>query len=51
MRYDADTRDYVAKTIRRGKSKRDAQRCLKRYVARQLYRLLENPPQEPLDDL
>jgi len=51
MRYDADTRDYIAKSISRGKSKRDAQRCLKRYVARQLYRLLENPPEKPLDDL
>ena len=50
-RYDQDTRDYIAGMTNRGKSKRDAQRCLKRYVARQLYRLLENPPQKPVDDL
>lgn len=27
-----------------GKSRREANRCLKRYLARNLYRLLENPP-------
>ena len=27
-----------------GKTRREATRCLKRYLARSLYRLLENPP-------
>ena len=40
------TRDYIAKRIAEGKSRRDATRLLKRYLARHLYRLLEN--QEPL---
>jgi transposase len=40
------TKDYIAKRIAEGKSRRDATRLLKRYLARHLYRLLEN--QEPL---
>ncbi|TDC77581.1 IS110 family transposase, partial [Micromonospora sp. KC606] len=31
-----------------GKTDREIKRCLKRYIARDLYRRLENPPQ-PLD--
>ncbi len=38
------TRAYIAKRISQGKTTREARRCLKRYIARQLYRLLENPP-------
>ena len=44
--HDATTRDYIAKRIAEGKSRREATRLLKRYLARHLYRLLEN--QEPL---
>jgi transposase len=44
--HDPATRDYIAKRIAEGKSRRDATRLLKRYVARQLYRLLQH--QEPL---
>ena len=43
--HDPTTRDYIAKRIAEGKSRRDATRLLKRYLARHLYRLLEN--QEP----
>jgi transposase len=43
--HDPATRDYIAKKIAEGKSRRDATRLLKRYLARHLYRLLEN--QEP----
>ncbi len=50
IRYDDETRAYIDAAIARGKTKRDATRCLKRYVGRRLYRLLENPP-EPLDAL
>jgi transposase len=39
--HDAATRDYIAKRIAEGKSRRDATRLLKRYLARHLYRLLE----------
>jgi transposase len=34
---DPDTRAYVDKRIKEGKSKREAIRCLKRYIARELY--------------
>ena len=35
---------YIDRRTREGKSSREAIRCLKRYLARNLYRLLENPP-------
>jgi transposase len=39
------TRDYLARRTSEGKTRREAKRCLKRYIARDLYRLLENHPQ------
>jgi transposase len=44
--HDAKTKDYIARRIAEGKSRREATRVLKRYLARHLYRLLQN--QEPL---
>lgn len=41
MSTDEDTKDYVGKKMREGKSKKDAIRCLKRFVAREVYRLLK----------
>ena len=38
------TRAYIAKRTSQGKTTRETRRCLKRYIARHLYRLLENPP-------
>jgi transposase len=43
--HDTATKDYIARRIAEGKSKRDATRSLKRYLARHLYRLLEQQPQ------
>jgi len=43
--HDARTRDYIAKRIAEGKTAREATRLLKRYLARHLYRLLEQQPQ------
>jgi transposase len=40
MRSHQPTRDYVAKCLARGKSKQDAIRLLKRYIARQIYTVL-----------
>jgi hypothetical protein len=37
---DPDTRAYVERRTKDGKSKREIMRCLKRYVARELYPLL-----------
>jgi transposase len=38
------SRDYIARRITEGKTPREARRCLKRYIARHLFRLLEHPP-------
>jgi transposase len=43
--HDPATRDYIARRTSEGKSSRDATRLLKRYLARHLYRLLEQQPQ------
>ena len=44
MRWDQRTRDYVARRTAEGKTKREIMRCLKRYVAREIYRVLRPPP-------
>jgi transposase len=41
LRTDPDTRAYLARRTAEGKSRRDAKRCLRRIIARQLFRLLE----------
>ena len=43
MRTDQRTRDYVERRTREGLSKREVMRCLKRYVAREVYRVLTAP--------
>ena len=40
--HDPTTRDYIARRIAEGKSARDATRILKRYLARHLYRVMQN---------
>jgi transposase len=42
--HDPATKDYIARRIAEGKSRRDATRLLKRYLARHLYRLLQQQP-------
>jgi transposase len=44
LRYDPETRAYAEARTRDGKTPKEIKRCLKRYVARQLFRQLENPP-------
>lgn len=44
LRYDPATRAYADRRRGEGRTDREIKRCLKRYVARQLYRQLENPP-------
>ena len=41
MRQDPETNAYVRRRTTEGKSVREIKRCLKRYVARQLFRELE----------
>ena len=43
------TRAYTERRTSEGKTSREIKRCLKRYIARDLYRLLEARPQ-PLDE-
>jgi hypothetical protein len=43
MRRDATTRAYTERRRGEGKTDREIRRCLKRYVARQLFRQLEQP--------
>jgi transposase len=44
IQYQQATRDYVARRTAEGKTSREIRRCLARYVARDLYRLLETRP-------
>jgi len=40
MSYDERTRTYVARRTKEGKTKKEIIRCLKRYIAREVYRIL-----------
>ncbi len=42
IQYQPAIRDYVARRTAEGKTSREIKRCLARYVARDLYRLLES---------
>jgi transposase len=44
LQHDPRTRGYAARAAGQNKTRRDTIRCLKRYLARHLYRLLEHPP-------
>jgi transposase len=43
-RIDPRTQEYIARRVSEGKTQREATRCLKRYLARSLYRQLETMP-------
>ena len=47
MRTDAATKEYVTKRQGEGKNRKEIIRCLKRHIAREVYRLLTNPPPTP----
>ena len=51
LRTDPDTRTYMARRTAQGKSRRDAKRCLRRVIARQLFRLLERYDQPGVEIL
>jgi transposase len=42
IQHQPGTRDYVGRRTAQGKTSREIKRCLARYVARDLYRLLES---------
>lgn len=41
MQFDPATKEYVARRTAEGKSRREIRRCLKRFIARQLFRKLQ----------
>jgi hypothetical protein len=43
LRWDRRTRDYVDRRVTEGRARREAIRCLKRYVAREICRLITSP--------
>lgn len=46
MRHDPRTRAYVARRTAEGKSPAEIMRCLKRFVAREIYHVITNPPND-----
>lgn len=40
MRCDARTREYVERRTKQGMAKREVMRCLKRYIAREVFKIL-----------
>ena len=48
MRYDERTRAYVTRRTKEGLSKKDITRCLKRFVAREVYRALTSTSAEQI---
>ncbi|MDG9679116.1 IS110 family transposase [Micromonospora sp. DH14] len=47
LRWDQRTRDYTERRTKEGLTKKEIIRCLKRYVAREVYEALTNPAQPP----
>ncbi|GAA2282239.1 hypothetical protein GCM10010145_61490 [Streptomyces ruber] len=47
MKYDARTHDYVTRRTAQGWSKKDIIRCLKRFVAREVYHHLPQAARPP----
>ena len=47
MGWHLPTRTYVARRTAEGLSKPEIIRCLKRYLARELYRIITAPPASP----
>jgi hypothetical protein len=48
LRHHQPTRDYVERRTAEGLSKREIIRCLKRYIAREVFAALARPPEPEL---
>jgi transposase len=46
MRHHAPTRAYVTRRLAEGKTRKDIMRCLKRFVAREVFHAITNPPHD-----
>jgi hypothetical protein len=51
LRDDPQTRAYTARRVAEGKTPREIRRCLKRFIARQLFKLLEHCEQPGVEVL
>jgi len=51
LRDDPQTRAYAARRVAEGKTPREIRRCLKRFIARQLFKLLEHCEQPGVEVL
>lgn len=49
MAHDERTRRYIERKMSEGKSKREAVRCLCRFIAREVFRLMTGPQEPPCD--
>ncbi len=47
LRWDPTTQEYLKTRTEKGKSKRDAIRCLERYVAREIFTIIKTTPDLP----
>lgn len=47
LRWDKRTQDYVQRRVAEGKTRREAIRCLKRYIAREIYQDITRPTSTP----
>ncbi len=47
LRFDPRTRDYCERRIKEGKTRREIARCLKRYVAREVFHLIRPTSSRP----
>lgn len=47
LRWDTRTQDYVQRRVSEGKTRREAIRCLKRYIAREIYGYLDGTNSAP----
>jgi transposase len=47
LRWDPRTQDYMTRRLKQGKSKREIIRCLKRYIAREIYQIITEPQPAP----
>lgn len=47
LRWNPRTRDYLQRRIAEGKTRKEAIRCLKRYIAREVYYLITKPRPQP----
>lgn len=50
MRFEPRTREYVERRTKEGRSKKEIMRCLKRYVAREVYQCLIKAQRHAADD-